>query len=310
MGISNWFFSPRPVEQEVQTTEQPVRTYDFSVSKRELQLEKTRKTAVGTKDVQISQKISGTEILEGEKETWKNFCLELRDRGYAILKVGKDCFEASEELEKVSKEFFSLPIEQKELSSDPDRNNIGFVSIPGTREYIKLRPSDPISLWPQQPENFTSTFNKFFQEYSKISFACFEALASFIDEMNPNRLPLLKPQDTEAIREFISGKSSISVIRYFIHDLESATVCSEHKDTGILTFIVRTKFPSLEIWDKSLEQYVKIEELSELGDLIVFLGEKVPLFSGSKTFCATPHRVIMGGGKERISIAFLLDVAK
>jgi len=87
-------------------------------------------------------------------------------------------------------------------------------------------------------------------------------------------------------------------------------VCGEHQDTGILTFITRTRIPSLEIWDKQEQKYAKIEELLQEGDVIAFVGEKIPLFSCSNKFTATPHRVRMGPGGERMSIAFLLDVAK
>jgi len=82
-------------------------------------------------------------------------------------------------------------------------------------------------------------------------------------------------------------------------------------DTGILTFIIRTKVPSLEIYDRSQDKYVKVEDLTNLGDIIVFMGEKVPMFTGRKTkFPATHHRVIVPSNTERLSMAFLLDVAK
>jgi len=190
---------------------------------------------------------------------------------------------------------------------DKDNNNIGYVSIGDIREYIKLRSTDPEELWPTHPENFKEIFDNFNEIYSKFAFATFEALASSIDL--EDGLPLIALDDYTEIKKFLAEKSSISMIKYNALEKE-CEVCDEHTDTGILTFITRTNRPGLEIWDKHENKYLKIEEFLEMGDILVFLSEKTPLFSGSRKFLATPHRVRLPEGPQRMSIAYLLDVAK
>lgn len=113
-------------------------------------------------------------------------------------------------------------------------------------------------------------------------------------------------------------KSSVSMIHYYPQDREGSCVCEEHKDTGLLTAVFKTGVPSLQMWDKHSQKYAKIEELVGDSDLVLFMGEKVPLFAqqdrnlpDAERFVATPHRVIVPSASvDRLSMAFLLDVAK
>jgi len=201
---------------------------------------------------------------------------------------------------------------KKIKNKDEMKQNIGYIHITGIREYIKLRPSDEENYWPRKPEGFRAIFDNFFISYKNIANTCLEILSNFVEEgrHNPKKLPLIDKEKLEAIQEFLDSKSSVSMIHYFQNKENETCACGEHTDTGILTLLMHTQVPSLEIWDKSLEKFVKIEELTESTDLILFMGEKIPMFTGSKKFIATPHRVIMPPGKERISLALLLDVAK
>jgi isopenicillin N synthase-like dioxygenase len=121
-----------------------------------------------------------------------------------------------------------------------------------------------------------------------------------------------------AIEDFVREKSSVSMIHYYPQEDVNACVCEEHKDTGLLTAVFKTGVPSLQMWDKASDKYVKIEELAADSELILFMGEKIPLFAqqdkslpDSSRFMATPHRVIVPQATvNRLSMAFLLDVAK
>jgi len=217
--------------------------------------------------------------------------------------------EVSQKLSQVALEFLSQELATKKENTDPNNNNLGFVHIPTVREYIKLRPTDPDNFWPKHPIEFKPTFSAFFTLYSKLAFTVFDMLAHYVDPTDKIKSQLIAENDYKAIEEFLPSKSSVSMIKYFALQ-EAKEVCNEHTDTGILTFITRTNRPSLEIWDRSIHKYVKIEELVEVGDIVVFVGEKVPLFSQNAAWVATPHRVRMPVGPERLSTAFLLDVAK
>ena len=87
-------------------------------------------------------------------------------------------------------------------------------------------------------------------------------------------------------------------------------VCSEHYDTGILTFAFASASPGLEFFDKHSKKWVKIEEMVEEKDIVCFLSRKFELFSKSKDYPSLLHRVIVPPKCERYSIVFLLDVAK
>jgi len=170
-----------------------------------------------------------------------------------------------------------------------------------------LRPSDPLSLWPQYPDTFEKSFLQFHKEYSKIAIKCFNILSEWVDD-EPNPVRYIKQGDSEKLSILLEERSSLSMIRYY--PIENDTeVCDEHTDTGVMTFITRTHRPALELWDRSEKKYVKIEELLDEGDIVVFISEKVPLLSGSMRLKPTRHRVRMASGPERLSIAYLLDTS-
>jgi len=260
-----------------------------------------------TTEITIPPHVFYKDIIEKKKEAQTQLYENLKTRGYCPIKVDSSVIQSSEKLSEVSFQYLAQDMELKKSNIEKDKNNIGYVNIPGVREYIKLRPTDPEDLWPTYPTDFKEAYNAFFHIYSQIAFNSFDLLANYVEEGKSD--PLIKPEHVSAIVDFIKEKSSVSMIKYF-ELKEAKEVCGEHTDTGILTFITRTILPSLEIWDKKELKFVKIEELLDVGDVIAFVSEKIPLFSCSNLFTATPHRVRMNPGGERMSIAFLLDVAK
>mmetsp|Transcript_5774 Transcript_5774/g.6277 ORF Transcript_5774/g.6277 Transcript_5774/m.6277 type:complete len:302 (+) Transcript_5774:26-931(+) len=257
-------------------------------------------------------KVSGAKLIENDKETQELYFQLMKKRGYVVVTAPPHAINAAEILENAAKDYFTQDMETKDknqVSNLGMRANLGYVHVKGTREYIKLRPNDVEPLWPKYPTCFKKAYEEMYDHYSKLAWACFITLASHIDTTEGNTKPLLDPNTIDAVREFAFSKSSVSMIHYFSQTTE-ADVCTTHKDTGLLTFLLRTRVPSLEIWDKVEKKYIQAEKLCAVGDVFVYMGEKMPLFTGSRDFNATPHRVIMPPGTERISMAFLLDIAK
>jgi len=251
-----------------------------------------------------------SQLLAKTDKSAKLFCEELKTRGYACLKTDcPDIKKISEDLTSSALAYLSQSLLIKEQNKSPLLNaNVGYVHIPDIREYIKLRPSDPLSLWPQYPDSFEKSFLQFHKEYSKIAIRCFNILSDWVDYDEPIPVRYIKQGNTEELSKLLEQRSSLSMIKYY--PLEKDTeVCDEHTDTGVMTFITRTHRPALEIWDRSEKKYVKIEELLDEGDIVVFISEKVPLFSGSMRMKPTRHRVRMSAGPERLSIAYLLDTS-
>jgi len=266
----------------------------------------------------VPPQIKLTDMLAKTEEAGQAFRSSLQHRGYALIdmdlpKVVLSCAEYSE----IALRYLEQKQEGKNGNIDPDKNNLGYVKISDVREYIKLRPEDPESLWPQNNHNFTEAeqfkdaYQRFFACYCHFAVTAFELLAEApaIDRRTKKQGRLISEEARDAIIPFLKHKSSVSAILYHSVD-KFSEVCDEHTDTGVLTFITKTAVPSLEMWDRTLNCYVKVEELAKDGDVIIFMGEKVPLFSNSDTFKATPHRVRMPAGTNRLSVAFLLDCAK
>ncbi len=82
----------------------------------------------------------------------------------------------------------------------------------------------------------------------------------------------------------------------------------EHIDTSILTLIACTAQPGLEVFDQDTAAYLKIEETLEAGDLVLFVGQKMPQYTQSNLFTPLLHRVRLAPNPlPRLSIAFYLE---
>jgi isopenicillin N synthase-like dioxygenase len=90
----------------------------------------------------------------------------------------------------------------------------------------------------------------------------------------------------------------VSLIHYFPQDFENSLACDEHRDSGLLTAIVKTGVPSLQVWDKHHKKYLKIEEMVQDDEMIVFMGEKVPLFCATNVclilLVVSPKKLLIG----------------
>jgi len=203
-------------------------------------------------------------------------------------------------------EYFAQPMEVKEMNKDKDGNNLGYVEVPNVREYIKLRPSDPLSFWPTKPETFHENWTNVFSSLLKISWKCFLAVAQ-----HEKGSKFSDPTVLSAIDEFVGIKSSISLIHYYqVMSDDKQCVCKPHEDTGLLTFGVCSDSPGLIIWDPVKNDWVEIEKLVQPGSLILFVGQKIPLFGTSSIWKPTLHKVDIPINTQRHSFVFLLDVAK
>jgi len=83
-----------------------------------------------------------------------------------------------------------------------------------------------------------------------------------------------------------------------------------HQDTGILTFGVVSQVPGLRMLSANTKSWLNVEELYTHKTILLWMGEKVPLFAGTKEFLATTHQVILNKETERTSMIFLYDVGK
>jgi len=61
---------------------------------------------------------------------------------------------------------------------------------------------------------------------------------------------------------------------------------------------------------RKTEMWIPVEKIYPPKTIVLWMGEKAPLFTGSLLFQATTHQVILNKQFERTSLIFLYDVGK
>jgi len=275
-------------------------------------------------DSSVPTKI-GTSFLYTE-DGRKNFKACMEQQGFAVLTMDETL--KSDVLNYLAgvKTFFSQDSASKlQLSSQTElmKKNEGYLLVAEIKEYLKLKKPHPKIPY---PENFSELFDKCFDSFFKLSDKCFEILAT---DTNSEGQPYMKTELFQAIRSRTKDRSSISVIHYFPRNApkegeekthydrdqegtEGVNVPSkEHTDTGVLTFILCSRVPGLQVQNKSTGEWTPVEILNDPeSDLFCIMGNKMEIFSAEKEakYKSTVHRVILPYGIERYSILFFVDV--
>eukprot|EP01091_Cochliopodium_minus_P000105 TRINITY_DN1013_c0_g1_i1.p1 TRINITY_DN1013_c0_g1~~TRINITY_DN1013_c0_g1_i1.p1 ORF type:complete len:305 (-),score=101.40 TRINITY_DN1013_c0_g1_i1:4-918(-) len=267
---------------------------------------------------ELPEYISLKHVLNEEDDggKWKEKFVEImRKYSFAIFSdMDPKYHQLFEDLKEVKIKYFTQEKEVKEKNASVgqkglDNTNMGFVHVKDMREYIKLRPGEGESYWPQYPENFKEVWDNVFKLGFDVSWNCLSALGKTVTREGEK--PLLDDEKMNAIEEFVSEKSSLSLIRYFPQTGEGESdVCDAHCDTGILTFFFCSSVPGLEFYDRNSESWVQIENLIKPNTICCFLGRKIELFGNNPNFKSLLHRVRVPTNTERYSIVYLLDVAK
>jgi len=250
------------------------------------------------------------DIIMNNSNARRKMSENLRDHNYAILstdqsKLGNEIYNSLEQLNQDMATFFSLEQTQKNKFVDEMGQNLGYVFVKGIREYLKLRISDPDSMWPQDPPLLKEHFLTVFNALKTVAWSCFESLTQFEPDSKLNN-----KETNKAIQEFVDIKSSLSLIHYFPNEDKEKCACGQHEDTGLITLGGFSSCPGLIIFDRVKNDWVEVEKLVSKRDLICFIGQKIPLFSGSTTWSATTHKVEIPLSTDRNALVFLLDVAK
>jgi isopenicillin N synthase-like dioxygenase len=84
-----------------------------------------------------------------------------------------------------------------------------------------------------------------------------------------------------------------------------------HTDTGILTLIICSDVPGLQVWDTKNDEWLEVEKIvNPMEDMFVVLGRKMQLFAQDQPSVLMPctHRVALPLNTERSSLLYFLDV--
>eukprot|EP01120_Amphizonella_sp_Union-15-10_P003408 TRINITY_DN13828_c0_g1_i1.p1 TRINITY_DN13828_c0_g1~~TRINITY_DN13828_c0_g1_i1.p1 ORF type:complete len:304 (+),score=72.63 TRINITY_DN13828_c0_g1_i1:31-912(+) len=235
------------------------------------------------------------------------------------------CLKVLDSFYQAGDEFFEKDLSQKQTLKQVNSKSYdsrGYVQVEHLKEYLKVT-NGYLNEIPQCPKELTDAYDAAYPLLRDISWLCFKEFMKFKE--NENMKSLLSPSEIDTILGVADSMSSLSLIHYFkkndkefiptfpksdkVPDSHSMPSLP-HQDTGLLTLAVVSKVPGLQIFDKRSQDWLEVEKLYPPKTLLLWLGEKVPLFSGSNDFEATLHRVVLDKLEERTSMIFLLDVGK
>src|SRR3990167_3161752 len=273
------------------------------------------------------------ELLKNETNARSLLCHSMSTHGYSILRISDNRLrDLILKTRKDVSEFFDKDFEEKSKFHLPDvddglfvrKKNRGYINQE-EKEYLKIRMVDEKENF---PENVFDSFQECLEEFYKIVLCSFLRLAQgpsaeqaypnfYEEEFSKEEFKIdenywIVPSQVHIVKEFIKEGSSVSVIRYFKRSEEDFNLhipCSEHFDTGVLTCILVSEVPGLEVVDQATGEWTPVEQLAQPGDLFLIMGRKIDILKEPDTpLTPTFHRVRTQNNIERHSILFFFDL--
>ena len=159
---------------------------------------------------------------------------------------------------------------------------------------------------------------------------CLETIANIKCKNNNT---FIDPKFHEQLVQFHRKQSSISAISYYavseqtekrdkdIQEYENTKIeenikeeqhspSATHTDTGILTMILNSDVPGLQVKPNNSQEFVEVEKINNpWTDMYLILGRKLEFFAKEeKLFTPTVHRVIIPKNQKRYSLIYFCDV--
>jgi len=242
----------------------------------------------------------------------------LQQRGYCIIRPNETSVERMLTMKASVSQFFALPLEEKQkfmppASADPllrgRRPNRGYCTGK-SKEYLKIRLQDGSAAYPSQPASLEHDFSTAMNDMWDLTKGAFMCVAN--TPIQGTDKTWMDKQTVDNLTPFFPEGSSVSVIRYYAEDTSSGedhTPLDEHVDTGIVTLIRVGEIPGLHVFDQLRREWLEVEKLAPLNDMLLITGRKVELLlDKSVKLTPTLHRVVIPKDKERYSMLFFMDV--
>jgi hypothetical protein len=273
---------------------------------------------------------------------------QLKTRRYALLRPSEEGRETVLQARGKAEEFFDLSFEEKKKSELPTvkddiferKRNRGYVPH-STQEYYKMRVIDTPSNYPNNPEGIAEAYMKGIEYMHNVVKTSLNIVA---DGESGEKWILSDTMNT--MQEFLLEGSAISTLRYFDQtkprwqeiggteadaeekgeerqytpekmkhddidvDFDSDHIALDaHYDTGVFTLILIGEIPGLQIWDPVAKQWLEMEKLGQLHDLVLIMGRKIELLvERGVPLKPTYHRVCINKSIRRHSILFFYDL--
>lgn len=175
------------------------------------------------------------------------------------------------------KSFFSKNQNYKQSFNNPGIKEFGYYDL-GYKEFFAIRNQ-------QLPDELSSCI-LLFECLRILALDCLQVIAEKM-QWDPTLLPMI-------IQKSIlpSDEKSSSLLRLLNYHPQSSNnyACQMHQDLGLLSIVICTETPALEIYDYIAGDWVDIETQAKPFDAIIMVGETLTALSNGKLLPAT-HRV-------------------
>jgi len=223
-------------------------------------------------------------------------------------------------LYRVVQDFFKQETNIKKINEDPKKEGMGYVETK-TKQYLKLRKyGDRTQKFPETPSDLKEKYVEGLNIFHSITWNILRELCRFTHKYTNPEAIQFSDKDWNIIEDAVKEMGSIGVTHYSPRPKEEVDssnmvdICSAHRDTGILTFVVVSEVPGLQVWDRSKDTWMDVERLlwpqrAKQHLLVAMMGEKIEMFTGSKVLKATDHRVMVPPETGRDSLLYFMDVS-
>jgi len=249
---------------------------------------------------------------------FKRLCDDLVCEGFAVIGIGDEFKEELSFIYKIAQEFFKLDKDTKMKNADPKKEGMGYVGSSEWKEYLKLRINgDRKDTFPEEPKGIKEAYKNSLSFFHKITWPILCELNAYtLKYTDPNTKPFTETE-WKGIEQAVIEIGSIGITHYYPRPDGGdplVDICSAHKDTGILTFVVVSEVPGLQVLDRKNKNWFDIErilhpERSKQNLLVVMMGEKIHMFTGSSVLKPTEHRVMVPPETRRDSLLYFMDVS-
>ncbi|XP_048336843.1 protein DMR6-LIKE OXYGENASE 2 [Ziziphus jujuba] len=282
-------------------------------------------------DIEHRPNLKSTEPVDDGIPTIDLSALTLADTQKLASEIGLACqewgffqiinhgvpLELQRKVEKVAREFFELPSEEKRKVKRSEENRLGFYDSEHTtnvRDWKQLfdflvedrtvipaspEPDDKelmtiTNQWPLYPPELREVFQEYAKEMKKLTFKLLELIT----------LSLGLPENR--LSGYFNGQTSFVRINYyppcpFPHLALGAT---RHKDTGVLTILAQDEVGGLQAKRKSDGEWIPVKPTPNA--YVVNVGDVLQVWSNEK-YQSVEHRVVVNTVKERMSIPFFFQ---
>ncbi|KAL5009968.1 hypothetical protein ScPMuIL_012273 [Solemya velum] len=233
---------------------------------------------------------------EGERQLLaKELCQALGTVGFCYLKNHGFSTAKEQSFFKESSEFFQLPKEVKRKYARQSTTNHGWVHIEGET----LNPDRPGDLkevfnichhsvtkdLPEEPPNFKTSCEQFFDECMKLTGSVLDALSIGLK---------LKVKFLKKCHSSMGKKNSFTTLRTLFYPCQAPAFkagqicCGEHSDYGTITLLFQDDVGGLQALRKD-GVYVDVKPVP--GTIVLNIGDALQRWSADQ-LVATKHRVV------------------